>query len=211
MLRLVQILKSRPLACFLLLLTSSLLISLSTPRGEIIMTVWWSLRNQDIVSFVNFAILVTAPSWLPERNFSKFALIWWSLIKSMRCRWVGNPGWRQLGWPRRAASNQVFEHVISLWCTFEWAVPLATFRECFQLSNPRGPLLTSLAEIAAIPPYVPHNQHCTIPPLPRWEMRVWSYSWWKKLPTFCNLYPLQTTSEETKDISRNKAFYWSPN
>ena len=112
MLRLVQILKSRPLACFLLLLTSSLLMSLSTPHGEIIMTVWWSLRNQDTLSFVNFAILVTAPSWLPERNFSKFALIWWSLIKSVRCRWVANPGRRQLGWPRRAASNQVLLSIL---------------------------------------------------------------------------------------------------
>ena len=40
MLRVFQILKSRPLACFLLLLTTSLFISLSSPRGEIIITVW---------------------------------------------------------------------------------------------------------------------------------------------------------------------------
>ena len=40
-------------------------------------------------------------------------------------------------------------------------------RDIYQLSNPRGPLLNSLSEIAAIPPYVPHNQHCGAAPLPR--------------------------------------------
>ena len=40
-------------------------------------------------------------------------------------------------------------------------------RANYQLTNPRGSLLASLAEIAALPPHRPHNQTCAAPPLPR--------------------------------------------